>query len=97
MKVIDTLDKGKQYCLSNITLKQKTQIFTEVFYRLTIEDSSLDEYLTGNNKHLRLYLEFRNGNRSWVLTANTPHHVSDLRGSFAPPEFKYITKKFIVV
>ena len=97
MKVIDTLDKRKQYCLSNITLEQKTQIFAEVFYPLIIEGGSLGEYLTGINKHLRLYLEFRNGVRSWGLTANTPHHVSDLRGSFAPPEFKYITKKFIVV
>ena len=96
MKVTDTLDKRKQYCLSNITLEQKTQIFVEIF-GVGVTKGTLSTYLVGLCKDVRLYLEFRNGNRSWGLTANTPHHVSDLRGSFAPPEFKYITKKFIVV
>ena len=93
MKVTDTLDKGKQYCLSNITLEQKTQIFIEVF-GVGATKNALSSYLVGGNKDVRLYLKYE---ASWSITSTPLDHASDLRGAFAPPEFKYITKKFIVV
>ena len=88
MKVTDTLDKGKQYCLSNITLEQKTQIFIEVFG--VGATSALSSYLVGGNKDVRLCLKYE---ASWSITSTPLDHASDLRGAFAPTEFKYITNK----
>ena len=88
MKVIDTLDKSKAYRLKDLTLRQKTQIFEEVFGE-TMHGNYLEIYLTGSNKNMPLWLEHTR--HAWIVTAVTTKNALDLRGHFSN-KFSYNSK-----
>ena len=64
MKVIDTLDKSKAYRLKDLTLRQKTQIFEEVYGEME-KGNYLEAYLTGRNKNMPLWLEYTG--HAWII------------------------------
>ena len=88
MKVIDTLDKSKAYRLKDLTLRQKTQIFEEVFGE-TMHGNYLETYLTGSNKNIPLWLEYTG--HAWRVTARSTVRAIDLRGHFSN-KFSYNSK-----
>lgn len=88
MKVIDTLDKSKAYRLKDLTLRQKTQIFEEVFGEMK-KSNYLETYLTGSNKNMPLWLEHTG--HAWIVTAKSTVRTIDLRGHFSN-KFSYNSK-----
>ena len=93
MKVIDTLDKSKAYRLKDLTLRQKTQIFEEVFGE-GMKGNYLEIYLTGRNKNMPLWLEHTG--HTWIVTAKSTVRAIDLRGHFSN-KFSYNSKMVIVL
>ena len=92
MSVLKNLSKNRTYDITSVRPDLKRQIFIEVFG--VGATSALSSYLVGGNKDVRLCLKYE---ASWSITSTPLDHASDLRGAFAPTEFKYITKKFIIV
>ena len=93
MKVIDTLDKSKAYRLKDLTLRQKTQIFEEVFGE-KMKGIFPNNYFTGRNKNMPLWLDYTG--HDWVVTAATTKNALDLRGHFSN-KFKYNSKIIFVL
>ena len=93
MKVIDTLDKSKAYRLKDLTLRQKTQIFKEVYGEME-KDNYLETYLTGSNKNMPIWLEYTG--HAWIITAYNNTGDSDLRGHFND-QFSYNSKTIFIL
>ena len=93
MKVIDTLDKSKAYRLKDLTLRQKTYIFEEVYGEVK-EGDYLETYLTGSNKDVPLWLEYIG--HAWMVISYNNTGDSDLRGHFSN-KFSYNSKMVIVL
>ena len=93
MKVIDTLDKSKAYRLKDLTLRQKTQIFEEVYGEMK-KDNYLETYLTGSNKNIPLWLEYTG--HAWIVTAKSTVRAIDLRGHFSN-KFSYNSKIIFIL
>lgn len=93
MKVIDTLDKSKAYRLKDLTLRQKTQIFEEVYGEMK-KGNYLETYLTGSNKNMPLWLEYTG--HAWIITSYNNTGDSDLRGHFND-QFSYNSKTIVVL
>ena len=93
MKVIDTLDKSKAYRLKDLTLRQKTQIFEEVYGEMK-KGNYLETYLTGSNKNIPLWLEYTG--HAWIVTAKSTVRAIDLRGHFSN-KFSYNSKIIFIL
>ena len=93
MKVIDTLDKSKAYRLKDLTLRQKTQIFEEVYGEME-KGNYLEAYLTGRNKNMPLWLEYIG--HAWIIIFYNNIGDSDLRGYFSD-QFSYDSKTIFVL
>ena len=88
MKVIDTLDKSKAYRLKDLTLRQKTQIFEEVYGEMK-KGSYLETFL-----YMPLCLKYTG--HAWIITSYNNTGDSDLRGHFND-QFSYNSKTIIVL
>ena len=93
MKVIDTLNKSRAYRLKDLTLRQKTQIFEEVYGEME-KGNYLEAYLTGRNKNMPLWLEYIG--HAWIITFYNNTGDSDLRGHFSD-QFSYDSKTIFVL
>ena len=93
MKVIDTLNKSRTYRLKDLTLRQKTQIFEEVYGEME-KGNYLEVYLTGHNKNMPLWLEYTG--HAWIIIFYNNTGDSDLRGHFSD-QFSYNSKTIFVL
>lgn len=93
MKVIDTLNKSRTYRLKDLTLRQKTQIFEEVYGEME-KGNYLEVYLTGRNKNMPLWLEYVG--HAWIIIFYNNTGDSDLRGHFSD-QFSYNSKTIFVL
>ena len=93
MKVIDTLNKSRAYRLKDLTLRQKTQIFEEVYGELK-EGTYLETFLTGSDKLMPLWLDYTG--TAWAITSYNNTGDSDLRGHFND-QFSYNSKTIVVL
>ena len=93
MKVIDTLNKSRTYRLKDLTLRQKTQIFEEVYGEME-KGNYLEVYLTGRNKNMPLWLEHTG--HTWIVTAKSTVRAIDLRGHFSN-KFSYNSKMVFIL
>ena len=94
MKVIDTLDKSKAYRLKDLTLRQKTQIFEEVFGE-DMEVNFLEIYLTGRHKNRPLWLEHTG--HTWIVTARLWENSEDLSKYFKEYQIEYNSKVIFIL
>lgn len=99
MKVIDTLNKSRAYRLKDLTLRQKTQIFEEVYGEMYGKGTSIIRYVNGSYRNQAMGVVYLTDIEQWRAQLSVNIAIAESLVPFFRVEIKreYKNSQFIVI